>query len=252
MNKYICVNMDKEEFITIGELPKCSLKNCAEINTLKYLFATDWSGDRIAFAYDGMKIGKSSPSVYESLYECAVSAFDERTVLDKVPEYRYVLNITKEEYYDKECIPIGDDNTFFDPVSLLLLADYETDIEGMLIGDDEKREVGIWTLNSIKATNNIAAYSSFSKINPNFKNEKYLKSKKLDGLRIVVTGTFPGFDRYEIEKFIESNGGISQKSVTKKTDYLVVAYNPGKSKLDKARAYGTKMITDKDLLKMIL
>ncbi len=248
--KYICVNLDKEEYIEIGELPAASMKNTPVMSTVDYLLASDWTGSRIAFAFDDMPIGGDSPSSIESLYDYAVSHFDERTVLNRVPEYRYVLNLTQNQYYDKECIPLGDDNTFFDPLSMIALSADALTVN-MNINDEEKEFVGIWAADAMKAVNNISLYPSFAKILPRFRNEAGANSSKLAGLNIVVTGTISGMDRYEMEKFIKENGGNFQKSITKKTDYLVVGYNPGASKLKKAADYGTKQLKESEFFDML-
>ena len=249
-NKYICVNLDKEEYIEIGELPAASMKNTPVMSTVDYLLASEWAGGRIAFAFDGMPIGGDSPSAIESLYDYAVTNFDERTVLNRVPEYRYVLNLTQNQYYDKECIPLGDDNTFFDPLSMIALsADAMT--VNMNINDEEKEFVGIWAADAMKTVNNISLYPSFAKILPRFRNEAGANSTKLAGLNIVVTGVISGMDRYDVEKLIKENGGDFQKSVTKKTDYLVVGHKPGASKLSKASDYGIKQLTEDEFLDML-
>ncbi len=249
-NKYICVNLDKEEYIEVGELPAASIKNTPVMNTIDYLLASDWAGSKIAFAFDGMPIGGDSPSVVESLYEYAVTHYDERSVLNKVPEYRYVLNMSQNQYYDKECIPLGDDDTFFDPLSMIALSADASTVD-LNINDEEKEFVGIWATDAMRTANNISLYPSFVKILPRFRNEAGASSTKLAGLNIVVTGTISGMDRYEMEKFIKENGGNFQKSITKKTDYLVVGYNPGASKLKKAADYGIKQLKESEFFDML-
>ena len=76
-------------------------------------------------------------------------------------------------------------------------------------------------------------------------------SDKLKGLTIVVTGTLPTMGRNEVTELIENNGGKCTKSVSKKTSYLVAGEEAG-SKLAKAQALGIPVITEEELLKMIL
>lgn len=251
INKIICVNLDKEEYIEVGELPASSIRNTPVMNTIDYLLASDWAGCRIAFAFDGMQVGENSPSAFESLYEYAVNHYDERSILNKVPQYRYILNLTHNQYYDKESIPSGDDHTLFDPLSLIALSCAEGETINMNINDKEKEEIGIWASDAMKAVNNISLYPSFAKIIPSFRNEMGIISGKLAGLNIVVTGVISGMDRYDVERFIKDNGGNPQKSVTKKTDYLVVGYKPGASKLTKAAGYGTKQISEAEFFDMV-
>lgn len=83
-------------------------------------------------------------------------------------------------------------------------------------------------------------------------NMESLKRKEggsLDGLTLVVTGTFSNFSRKEITEFIENKGGKCTGSVSGKTDYLVAGDKAG-SKLDKAIKLGIKVIREEDLMKM--
>jgi DNA ligase (NAD+) len=72
----------------------------------------------------------------------------------------------------------------------------------------------------------------------------------LAGLEFVVTGRLEAFSRQEAEARIEELGGGVGSSVTRKTDYLVVGADPG-SKLDRARALGTKTLTEAEFLRLI-
>ena len=66
----------------------------------------------------------------------------------------------------------------------------------------------------------------------------------------VITGRLETFSRQEAEARIKELGGAVGSSVTKKTTYLVVGAEPG-SKLDKARAVGTKLLTEEEFLNMV-
>ncbi len=66
-------------------------------------------------------------------------------------------------------------------------------------------------------------------------------TKMLDGLKIVVTGSFEKIDRNQIKEIIESHGGSSPSSVSKKTDYVLAGEAAG-SKLEKAESLGVKVI----------
>ena len=50
---------------------------------------------------------------------------------------------------------------------------------------------------------------------------------------------------------IRALGGTFQTSVGKDTDYLVAGNNTGASKLKKAEHYGTQVIRETDLLKLL-
>jgi DNA ligase (NAD+) len=72
----------------------------------------------------------------------------------------------------------------------------------------------------------------------------------LAGKTLVVTGTLENYSRKEIQDLIVNLGGKATGSVSKNTDYLVCGADPG-SKLDKAKEYGVKVLTEKEFNKLI-
>ena len=71
-------------------------------------------------------------------------------------------------------------------------------------------------------------------------------STKFVGLTFVITGKLPTMGRTDAEAFIKQNGGSVSSSVSKNTDYLVCGEDAG-SKLTKAQALGTKIISEDEL-----
>ena len=74
---------------------------------------------------------------------------------------------------------------------------------------------------------------------------------KLAGLSFVVTGTLTEMSRDQAAERIRALGGNFQASVAKTTDYLVAGLNTGKSKLEKAQKFGTKIIDETEFIKML-
>lgn len=66
-----------------------------------------------------------------------------------------------------------------------------------------------------------------------------------------MTGTVPNYTRSEMEFMIQQVGGKMGSSVTRSTDYLVVAEKPGATKLNRADDLGIPQITDSDLMAML-
>jgi len=64
----------------------------------------------------------------------------------------------------------------------------------------------------------------------------------LEGLTIVVTGSVEGYTRDGVKVAIESRGGKSPGSVSKKTTVVVLGENPGASKVAKATELGVPVI----------
>jgi DNA ligase (NAD+) len=74
---------------------------------------------------------------------------------------------------------------------------------------------------------------------------------KLAGQNFVITGTLETMKRDEAAERIRALGGTFQSSLGKDTNYLVVGANVGASKLKKAEKYGTKQITEQELIKIL-
>ncbi|HUV53269.1 MAG TPA: BRCT domain-containing protein, partial [Dehalococcoidia bacterium] len=72
----------------------------------------------------------------------------------------------------------------------------------------------------------------------------------LAGKEFVVTGKLESFTRSDAEAKIKELGGVVGSSVSKKTTHLVVGEDPG-SKLDRARQLDTKILDEKQFLKML-
>lgn len=81
--------------------------------------------------------------------------------------------------------------------------------------------------------------------------ENTLISEKLMGLTFVISGVFEEHTRPELSNLIESNGGRIISSISAKLNYLVAGNNMGPSKLVKAEKLGTKIISERDLLKLL-
>ncbi len=74
-------------------------------------------------------------------------------------------------------------------------------------------------------------------------------SSKLDGMSIIVTGSFATPKRREeLEKMVEQNGGKLQSSVNNKTTFVVAGEKPGASKVQKAEKLGIPIISEADFL----
>ncbi len=72
----------------------------------------------------------------------------------------------------------------------------------------------------------------------------------LAGQTFVVTGTLASMTRSEAEAKLKALGADIGSSVTKKTAYLVTGQSPG-SKLQKAQRYGTKLMDEQELLRLL-
>ncbi len=84
----------------------------------------------------------------------------------------------------------------------------------------------------------------------NMKSLKEVKDMRFAGKTFVLTGTLPTYSRKEAAEIIESFGGKTASSVSKKTDYVLAGEEAG-SKLTKAQSLGITVISEDDLNEMI-
>ncbi len=87
-------------------------------------------------------------------------------------------------------------------------------------------------------------------INFSAEQKKVTEKKAFSGKTFVLTGKLEGFSRDEATGVIESSGGRVVSSVSKSTDAVIAGENPG-SKLDDARKYDIRVISEEDFKKMI-
>jgi DNA ligase (NAD+) len=74
--------------------------------------------------------------------------------------------------------------------------------------------------------------------------------RKLEGKTFVLTGSLKFLSREEATSKVESLGGRTSSSVSKKTDFVVVGEDPG-SKYEKAKTLGVKIVTEDEFLRML-
>ena len=73
---------------------------------------------------------------------------------------------------------------------------------------------------------------------------------KLAGKTFLFTGALKTLERDEARTLVESLGGMTASSVSKKVDFVVVGEDPG-SKFDKAKELGIKTLTEEEFKKMV-
>lgn len=76
-------------------------------------------------------------------------------------------------------------------------------------------------------------------------------SNTLNGLSIIISGTFEKHSRNELKKMIEQHGGKNVGSISKKTSYMLAGENIGPAKLEKVRKLQIPIISENEFLAMI-
>lgn len=85
--------------------------------------------------------------------------------------------------------------------------------------------------------------------NVNMKSKKVVKDDRFAGMTFVLTGTLPTYSRNEAAAVIESLGGKTASSVSKKTAYVLAGEEAG-SKLVKAQQLGIPVIDEEEFRRM--
>ena len=73
----------------------------------------------------------------------------------------------------------------------------------------------------------------------------------LQGLTIVISGTFSKHSREEYKRMIEAHGGKNTSSISKTTSFILAGDNMGPSKLEKARKLHIKILDEERFLDML-
>jgi DNA ligase (NAD+) len=76
------------------------------------------------------------------------------------------------------------------------------------------------------------------------------KKGRLGDKTFVFTGTLSSYGRDEARSLVESLGGKTVSTVSKKVDFVVAGEDPG-SKFDKAKELGIKILTEGEFKKLI-
>lgn len=84
----------------------------------------------------------------------------------------------------------------------------------------------------------------------NINSNTVVKDNRFEGQTFVLTGTLPTLKRSQASEIIESFGGKTSSSVSKKTTYVLAGEEAG-SKLDKANSLGVKVIDENEFMEMI-
>ena len=83
-----------------------------------------------------------------------------------------------------------------------------------------------------------------------FESREEQKDRRFAGMTFVLTGTLERFTRDEASEIIESYGGKTSSSVSKKTSYVLAGENAG-SKLTKAQELQIPILSEEDFIRMV-
>jgi len=98
---------------------------------------------------------------------------------------------------------------------------------------------------------NLKVIEKLDKAGVKLRRTKLEREGPLKGMVFVFTGTLRCCSREKAGEIVESLGGVFSNTVTSKTTYLVVGEDPGRTKLNRAKQLGTKIINEEEFLNLI-
>ena len=97
---------------------------------------------------------------------------------------------------------------------------------------------------------NIIMINNLEQLGLNMKSLAQIKDERFKGMTFVLTGALSKFKRSEASKIIQSYGGKTSSSVSKKTSVVLAGEDAG-SKLTKAQSLGIRIISEDEFEDMI-
>ena len=74
------------------------------------------------------------------------------------------------------------------------------------------------------------------------------QSNRLEGERIVISGSFTQHSRDEYKQLIEQHGGTNVGSISSRTTFVLMGSDMGPSKRAKAEELGIPLVTEEEFL----
>lgn len=139
-----------------------------------------------------------------------------------------------------------------------LISEHFCDIEAVMAASEADFEA-IEGFGSILAHSAVEFFSldetrqmigSLKELGLNMRSLKEVKDLRFAGKTFVLTGTLPTMTRNQASAIIESFGGKTSSSVSRKTDFVLAGEEAG-SKLEKANKLGVTVISEADFADMI-
>jgi DNA ligase (NAD+) len=81
--------------------------------------------------------------------------------------------------------------------------------------------------------------------------QKVLASQALEGMSIVISGSFELHSRDELKAMIEANGGKNLAAVSANTTYLLAGAKIGPAKLQKAEKLGVTILSEQQFIELL-
>jgi DNA ligase (NAD+) len=125
-------------------------------------------------------------------------------------------------------------------------------LEDLVLIDDIGEKMALSVIKFFDEPQNIAFIEKLEKAGVNCvdDSDSQLIENRFEGKVFVLTGTLVKYKRSEASAIIESYGGKTSSSVSKKTDYVLAGAEAG-SKLEKAQKLGITIISEDEFEEMV-
>lgn len=134
----------------------------------------------------------------------------------------------------------------FKTIDAVIEADFEILVAVDEIGDKIAQSVVDWF--SVQKNIDLINALKLSGLQFTSTIEDTTLSDKLEGMKIIVSGTFQKYSRVELKKMIEDHGGKNVGSISKNTTFVLAGDDMGPSKKQKAEDLGILIINEQEFL----
>ena len=271
---------ESEEFHMIEYCPMCSSKLVKKDKMVDYFCENEMCPARkieslIHFVSRGaMNIDGVGDRIIEDFYNYGyIRKFSDIYKLDALKEELVLLEgfgnksidgilnsilVSKSNSLDRLLFALGINGV--GAKTAKLLCKYYNSIDALMNASAEElssiHDIGsILSLNIVeyfKNEENLAEIEELRKlgVNMTYSGQTIIEDDNFKDKRFVITGSFDGISRDEIKAFIESRGGLTSDSVSKKTNVVIVGEAAG-SKKDKAEELKITMWDQEKLFEYI-
>ena len=246
---HYCPNSDGCHPQIIGRLEHFVSRKAMNIDTL--------GPERLEMLY-GAGLVRNVADLYDLKREQLVGLGTDATIQDKgADNLLAALEASKQVPFERVVFALG--IRYVGEVGAKKLARYFKNIDALMAATEEElaqvEDVGEVTAKAVSEwfadTEHRAIVERLRAAGLQMNGQWAVVSGRLDGMTLVVSGTFQHFSRDEIKADIESHGGKVSGSISGKTSLLVAGEKMGPEKLKKAEKLGVKIISEEEYMEMV-
>ena len=246
---HYCPNSDGCHPQIIGRLEHFVSRKAMNIDTL--------GPERLEMLYEAGLV-RNVADLYDLKREQLVGLGTDATIQDKgADNLLAALEASKQVPFERVVFALG--IRYVGEVGAKKLARYFKNIDALMAATEEElaqvEDVGEVTAKAVSEwfadTEHRAIVERLRAAGLQMNGQWAVVSGRLDGMTLVVSGTFQHFSRDEIKADIESHGGKVSGSISGKTSLLVAGEKMGPEKLKKAEKLGVKIISEEEYMEMV-